>query len=156
MRTGDSDPQRFRADDGEAVEAATARAVASLLRLEPDEEPGTVVVVTPRSLVESTSEALRSAGVTHQVATARSDLGTGVTVLPVEVVKGLEFDSVVVVEPARLVRESGAGDAEPLRGADPGDPAPRPRPRRGLARFAISLGAAASGAIVRRCGCAAT
>jgi DNA helicase IV len=32
-----------------------------------------------------------------------------VTLVPIEVAKGLEFDSVVVVEPARLVREAPQG-----------------------------------------------
>lgn len=70
---------------------------------------GTVAVVTPGSLVQATSRGLASAGVDHQVASARSDLGAGVTVLPVEAVKGLEFGAVVVVEPARLVLEAAQG-----------------------------------------------
>jgi len=39
----------------------------------------------------------------------RSNLGSGITVLPVEAVKGLEFDAVVVVEPAQLVLEAAKG-----------------------------------------------
>ncbi len=43
------------------------------------------------------------------MASIRSDLSSGVTVLPVDAVKGLEFDAVVVVEPARIVAESPQG-----------------------------------------------
>jgi DNA helicase IV len=112
VRTGDGEPRRVRVPDGIPVEEATAAEVARLVQPVgegPEDEPGSVVVIAPRSLVTSTSEALRARGIAHDVANARSDLGSGVTVLPVEVVKGLEFDSVVVVEPARLVREAAQG-----------------------------------------------
>ncbi|HVL90726.1 MAG TPA: ATP-binding domain-containing protein, partial [Actinomycetota bacterium] len=40
---------------------------------------------------------------------ASSDIGEAVSVLPVEEAKGLEFDEVVVAEPAALVKESPQG-----------------------------------------------
>jgi len=120
VRTGDEAPRMVRVPLRTEVEGAAAAEVAAILGHDraaagPGEngaggdEAGSVVVITPRSLVQSTSTALDSAGIRHQVANARSDLGAGVTVLPVEVVKGLEFDSVVVVEPTRLVREAAQG-----------------------------------------------
>ena len=39
-------------------------------------------------------------------------------VVPVSVVKGLELDGVVVVEPTQIVADDRAGHARPLRGAD--------------------------------------
>jgi DNA helicase IV len=40
---------------------------------------------------------------------SRRGLDAQVTVVPIGVVKGLEFDGVVVVEPARIVAESSQG-----------------------------------------------
>ncbi len=106
VRTGDADPRRVPVGPDDSWQEAVARTVAA----ERDAVGlGTVAVVTPGSLVQATSRGLASAGVDHQVASARSDLGAGVTVLPVEAVKGLEFDAVVVVEPARLVLEAAQG-----------------------------------------------
>jgi len=106
VRTGDAEPRRISVPAGEPRERVVAGTVA-------DEQAavgaGTVAVVVPRSLVDATSEGLSAAGVAHQVASVRSDLSTGVTVLPVDAVKGLEFDAVVVVEPARVVREAAQG-----------------------------------------------
>jgi len=106
VRTGDAEPRRIAVQAGERRGDVVARAVA--------EEraavgAGTVAVVVPRSLVTATSEALGRGGIDHQVASVRSDLTTGVTVLPVDAVKGLEFDAVVVVEPALVVSESPQG-----------------------------------------------
>ncbi len=106
VRTGDAEPRRIAVQPGERPEAVVARAVATE---QAAVGSGTVAVVTPRSLVSSTSDGLAAAGITHQVASVRSDLSSGVTVLPVDAVKGLEFDAVVVVEPARVVREAPQG-----------------------------------------------
>jgi len=67
---------------------------------------GNVAVVVPDALAEDMSVAFTSAGVTHGRAVA-SALDTGVTIVPVSVVKGLELDGVIVVEPATIV------DSEP-------------------------------------------
>jgi DNA helicase IV len=106
VRTGDAEPRRIPVRSDQRLGDAVAAAVAA------EQEAvgaGTVAVVTPGSLVAPVSEALVAAGLDHQVASVRSDLSTGVTVLPVEAVKGLEFDAVVVVEPARIVRENAQG-----------------------------------------------
>ena len=59
-------------------------------------------------MVERVSHALESAGIEHGRAT-RTGLEMGVTVVPVSVVKGLELDGVVVVEPASIVAEEQQG-----------------------------------------------
>ncbi|MFM8856378.1 MAG: HelD family protein [Actinomycetota bacterium] len=67
---------------------------------------GNVAVVVPDAMAEEMSSAFTSAGVAHGRAVA-SALDTGVTIVPVSVVKGLELDGVIVVEPATIV------DSEP-------------------------------------------
>ncbi|MGZ4807326.1 MAG: HelD family protein [Ilumatobacteraceae bacterium] len=69
---------------------------------------GTIAVVAPDSMVDSVSQALEAAGIEHGRAT-RTGLEQGVTVVPVSVVKGLELDGVVVVEPATIVAEEQQG-----------------------------------------------
>ncbi|MEO5679960.1 MAG: AAA family ATPase [Acidimicrobiales bacterium] len=106
VRTGDAPPVRVRIEPGQPWAPAVAAAVAAEQQAV---GAGTVAVVVAPSLVAPTSEALEAGGVAHQVASVRSDLASGVTVLAVEAVKGLEFDAVVVVEPARLVGEAAQG-----------------------------------------------
>jgi DNA helicase IV len=69
---------------------------------------GNVAVVVPDALAESTSAAFTHAGVEHGRATT-SALDTGVTIVPVSVVKGLELDGVLVVEPATIVDSEAQG-----------------------------------------------
>lgn len=63
---------------------------------------GNVAVVVPDALAEATSAAFTRAGVAHGRAVS-SALDSGVTIVPVSVVKGLELDGVLVVEPASIV-----------------------------------------------------
>ncbi len=67
---------------------------------------GNVAVVTPDGMADAVADALNARGVDHGRASS-SALDTGITVVPVGLVKGLELDGVVVVEPGRIV------DAEP-------------------------------------------
>ena len=68
-----------------------------------------VAVVAPDDLVEEhLGGPRRAAGIEHGRAT-RTGLDDPVTVVPVSVVKGLELDGVVVVEPARIVRDEDQG-----------------------------------------------
>ncbi|MEK7426821.1 MAG: ATP-binding domain-containing protein, partial [Actinomycetota bacterium] len=71
---------------------------------------GSIAIVAPDDLVDSVAGALATAGIEHARAT-RSGLNAGVTVVPVSVVKGLELDGVVVVEPAAII----AGEQQGLR-----------------------------------------
>jgi DNA helicase IV len=59
-------------------------------------------------MFESVSNQLTAAGIEHGRAT-RAGLEMGITVVPVSVVKGLELDGVVVVEPALIVAEEQQG-----------------------------------------------
>jgi len=106
VRTGDAEPRRVQVETGQRWEDVVARTVTEEREAV---EGGTVAVVVPPSLVRATSDSLAAAGVHHQVASVRSDLASGVTILAVTAVKGLEFDAVVVIEPAQLVSEAAQG-----------------------------------------------
>ena len=82
--------------------------VASAARGEAAQGDGTVGIVCPEALAEPIGDALRADGVVFGVP-SRHGLDETITVVPVGVAKGLEFDSVVVVEPARLARDSSQG-----------------------------------------------
>jgi hypothetical protein len=70
--------------------------------------PGTAAVLAPASLVADLAVALDAAGV--QATDPRRDgLGAPLSLLPVDLANGLEFDAVVVVEPAAIVEESPQG-----------------------------------------------
>jgi DNA helicase IV len=70
------------------------------------EEPGSVGVIAPASLVAPVSEALARAGIGHGVLGAdHGDVEHQVDVVPATVAKGLEFDRVVVVEPATIAAD---------------------------------------------------
>ena len=103
VRIGDDVPTIVRAngDLAAAVAEATAKLAAEL-------PAGGVAVVVPDSLVDAISAGLTSAGIDHGRAT-RTGLDDAVTVVPVSVVKGLELDGVVVVEPARIVSDEPQG-----------------------------------------------
>jgi DNA helicase IV len=95
-------PPRFEpvppADLVSAAAAAARRAV--------DDGPGTVAVVAPRTLHEAIVDALGDVGA---VAGSADALDAPVAVLGPFDAKGLEFDHVVVVEPAALVPPDAAG-----------------------------------------------
>jgi DNA helicase IV len=69
---------------------------------------GNVAVIVPASLVDIVDDALTHAGIGHGRAT-RHGLDQQVTVVPVSLVKGLELDASVVVEPAAIVDEEPQG-----------------------------------------------
>jgi DNA helicase IV len=70
--------------------------------------PGQVAVVCPQSMVEAVSAALSAGGIEHGQAT-RHGLDQQVTVVPVGLVKGLELDAALVIEPAAIVAEEAQG-----------------------------------------------
>ncbi len=73
-----------------------------------DVAPGTAAVLAPASLVADLAVALDAAGV-HATDPRRDGLGAPLSLLPVDLANGLEFDAVVVVEPAAIVEESPQG-----------------------------------------------
>jgi len=70
--------------------------------------PGTTAVLAPGSLVAELALALDAAGL--EASDPRTEgLGAPLSLLPVDLANGLEFDAVVVVEPEVLVAESPQG-----------------------------------------------
>ncbi|WP_217205523.1 AAA family ATPase [Streptomyces sp. AC550_RSS872] len=91
---------RFRAADGD-LPGAVVGAVRDALGRE-----GSVGVVAADADVDLVWEALRSAGIG---AGGADELGARVAVVPASVVKGLEYDHVVAVEPAAIVEAEERG-----------------------------------------------
>lgn len=69
---------------------------------------GNLAVVVPRSLREAAADALRASDREFGEAT-RAGLQTQVALVPVQLVKGLEVDAVIVVEPSQIVAEERQG-----------------------------------------------
>ena len=103
VRIGEASPVFVRASG--SLGAAVADVVRSITSELPNASLG---VIAPDSMIDELSEHLTAAGVNHGTAT-RTGLDEGVTLVPVSVVKGLELDAVVVVEPARIVADHEHG-----------------------------------------------
>jgi DNA helicase IV len=84
-----------------AVVTAAAAAVTEVA-------PGTVAVLAPAALVGELALALDNAGY-HAIDPRRDGLGSPLSLLPVDLANGLEFDAVVVVEPSTIADESPQG-----------------------------------------------
>ncbi len=99
VRIGDASPVIVQAPSRDQLGRTVADAVITMAADLPGASLG---VVAPDDLVDELSMALADAGVVHGTAT-RTGLDAGVTVVPSSVVKGLELDGVVVVEPTGIV-----------------------------------------------------
>jgi DNA helicase IV len=111
----DLTPPRAVREEGDAptirpVERADlAATVAAMVRAEVAAVgQGNVGVICPASLLDELDEGLTAAGVEHGNA-MRQGLEHQVTVVPVGLVKGLELDATVVVEPGRILAEEHQG-----------------------------------------------
>ncbi|CAN5642938.1 AAA family ATPase [soil metagenome] len=102
------DGRRPRIVEVDPVEALGPR-VAEVTAAELGEVgTGNLAVVCPASLTDELSDAFREAGVEHGVA-SQQGLSQQVTIVPVSMVKGLELDANVVVEPAAVLDEEPQG-----------------------------------------------
>jgi DNA helicase IV len=72
-------------------------------------DPGQVAVVCTSSIIDEVCEALEEADIAYGRAT-RHGLEHRVTVVEVSLVKGLEVDAVIVVEPSLIVAEQAQGN----------------------------------------------
>jgi DNA helicase IV len=101
----DGDPPLIRRTDpdrlGEVVVATTLDELDAV-------GSGNVAVIVPASMVDQVSAAFTDAGVEFGRAT-RHGLDVQITVVPVGLVKGLELDASVVVEPSAIVDEEAQG-----------------------------------------------
>ena len=105
VREDGAEPIVQRAEPGRLAE--TVAAVTRVERAAVD--PGQVAVVCTGSIIDEVCDALEAAGIAFGRAT-RHGLEHRVTVVEVGLVKGLEVDAVVVVEPALIVAEQAQGD----------------------------------------------
>jgi len=104
VREGGDPPLVSRAEAGmlDALVAEVTRAEAAAV------DPGSLAVIVPATFADQVSAALDAAGIAHGRAT-RQGLRQPVTIVPVGMVKGLEVDASVVVEPAAIVDEEAQG-----------------------------------------------
>ena len=105
VRIGDAAPSIVRAESPSSLGSTVASEVLGLTAELPAASLG---VIAPDGLIDELSEQLTAAGINHGTAT-RTGLDEGVTLVPVSVVKGLELDAVVAVEPARIVADTEHG-----------------------------------------------
>ena len=104
---GDGDPPRFVVLTGEQAEKLDG--LAEVVRSELEAVgAGNLAVVTTDSQAADVEDALERAGIAYGRPT-RQGLDAQVAVVPVGLVKGLEVDGAVVVEPARMLREHAQG-----------------------------------------------
>jgi DNA helicase IV len=111
----DLDPPSSVREDGDEprVVVAPAGALASTLAAEVAAEleavgVGNVAVICPGAMTAEVNGILEDAGISFGQAT-RHGLDVQVTVVPVGLVKGLEVDVSVVVEPARIIDDEVQG-----------------------------------------------
>jgi DNA helicase IV len=73
---------------------------------------GSVGVIVPDALVDAVASTLDAAGVGHAVLGVPTEFDSRLDVVPTTLAKGLEFDHVILLEPARIV----AGEADHITG----------------------------------------
>ncbi len=98
-------PRLQQVASAEGVGAAVAEAVRAEIA---EVGGGNVAVICPASRVDESSAALTALGIDHGVAIEQG-LNHQVTVIPVGIVKGLELDATVVVDPAGILDEEAQG-----------------------------------------------
>ncbi|MEM8747935.1 MAG: hypothetical protein AAGF91_14640 [Actinomycetota bacterium] len=105
VRHGDAEPVVVRAPSFDALPGAVVEQVRAMRAALPTGSLGVVVADADLSPI---GDALRAAGLDHGLATTVG-LDADLTLVPVSVVKGLELDGVVVVEPTRIVESVEQG-----------------------------------------------
>ncbi len=104
VRQNGDEPRFVAADAGGLAAAAVREALTERDAV----QPGSVAVIVPDSLLGSVASAFEDAGVEYGRA-ARNGLASQITLVPVSLVKGLELDASVVVEPAAILEEEVQG-----------------------------------------------
>ena len=87
------------------------------------DELGSIGLIVPDALVDKANEALTRAGVVHSQLGNDDDIDARVDVVPASLAKGLEFDHVVLVEPADIA----ASETDTAHRPAPGLRLPDPR-----------------------------
>ena len=101
----EGEPPRFvAAGPGRLAEEAVAQALVERSAV----DPGSVAIIVPDSQHDAVESALEAAGIEFGRA-ARTGFNTQITLVPVSLVKGLELDASIVVEPAAIFDEELQG-----------------------------------------------
>ena len=90
------------------VESHACGVVDEVRRLRHELTGGSIAIVAPDELCDEISDALTEARLEHGRAST-TGLDQSLTVVPVSVVKGLELDAVIVVDPSRIVGDEEHG-----------------------------------------------
>ena len=93
---------------GDALSALTAQAVQGELDGFSSRPDGTLGIIVPPTLADPVAMAMSDAGIPFGRVGDRA-LDERVSLLTIEDAKGLEFDDVIVVEPARIAQETPQG-----------------------------------------------
>ena len=104
VRQEGDEPRFVRADPGQLAVTAVEQALVERSVV----DPGSVAIIVPDSLLGEVGGALDAAGVEFGRA-ARNGFNSQITLVPVSLVKGLELDATVVVEPAAILEEEMQG-----------------------------------------------
>jgi DNA helicase IV len=104
VREGDIPPRLMSSSPDQLGVDVVAAVVEQRRQL----DDGAIAVIVPASMLDEVADALSRGGVAFERAAERG-LDAPVTLVAVGVVKGLELDGVVVVEPARMLREERQG-----------------------------------------------
>jgi hypothetical protein len=104
VRQEGEEPRFVAADPGEIAAVAVREALVERNAV----DPGSVAIIVPDSLLGPVGGALEAAGVEFGRA-ARNGFNSQITLVPVSLVKGLELDATVVVEPAAILEEEVQG-----------------------------------------------
>jgi DNA helicase IV len=105
VRQAGDEPRIVAVDDPDDL---AARVAAVAVEERDAVDPGSVAVIVASTQVDDVAAALDAAGIEFGRA-ARNGLESRVTLVPVSLVKGLELDAAVVVEPAAIVDEEAQG-----------------------------------------------
>jgi DNA helicase IV len=108
VRKQGDEPRIIAVDPSAAAGELAARVAQAAVEERDAVDPGSVAVIAPATLVDDVAAALDAAGIEFGRA-ARNGLESRVTLVPVSLVKGLELDAAVVVEPAAIVDEEAQG-----------------------------------------------
>ena len=98
VREGDQAPKFVNCQSSEL----SAKLISETKSLVEEISDGNIAIVCPDEMTEEVCRVLDSAKISYGRA-GSSGIESGLTVVPVSVVKGLELDGVIVVEPARIV-----------------------------------------------------
>ena len=104
VRDGEHDPRIVKTSKDKVMATVAAEATALVAAL----ADGRVAVVCPDDMVEEVAASLDAAGLAYGRAGAKA-LEATLTIVPVSVVKGLEMDGVIVVEPTAMYESPDVG-----------------------------------------------